>query len=75
VGPITVLHLAKNIGVVTAKEDRHLRRLATWAGFKDASDLCAAVSSYIGERPDLVDTVLWRYSTLYGTRNMPAFKA
>ena len=75
VGPITVMHLAKNIGMVTAKGDRHLSRLVCRTGFKDAGDLCAAISEYIGERPDLVDTVLWRYSTLYGMKAIPTFNA
>ena len=73
VGPITVMHLAKNIGFVTAKEDRHLKRLASRAGFESADDLCAVISEYIGDRVDLVDTVLWRYSTLYGSKTIPVF--
>lgn len=75
VGPITVRHLAKNIGIVTAKGDRHLSRLASWAGFSDAFGLCSAISEYIGERPDVVDTVLWRYATLHDTKQLPTLDA
>lgn len=72
IGPITVKHLAKNIGLVTAKEDRHLSRLAYSTGFNNASALCSAISRYLGDREDVVDSVLWRYATLQskGTRKL-----
>jgi hypothetical protein len=70
VGPVTVMHLAKNLGLTVVKPDRHLSRLASWAGFSTASELCSTISTYIGERQDVVDAVLWRYATLRGTRHL-----
>lgn len=61
IGPITVLHLAKNLGLDVAKPDRHLVRLADRFGFADASDLCLAIGRSTGESTKVVDLILWRY--------------
>jgi len=64
IGPVTAYHLAKNLGVRTAKPDRHLVRLARVSGFADVQPFCQLISAYIGEDIRLVDLVLWRYATL-----------
>lgn len=64
IGPITAFHLAKNLGVQTAKPDRHLVRLANASGFADVHSFCHLIAAYIGEDIRLVDLVLWRFATL-----------
>jgi hypothetical protein len=64
IGPVTVLHLAKNIGIETAKPDRHLNRISNLAGFPSAQKLCAFISSFVGDSVTKVDTVLWRFATI-----------
>jgi hypothetical protein len=61
IGPVTALHLAKNLGFQFAKPDRHLQRLADVLGFEDYMDMCEGFSSITGDPVALVDTVLWRY--------------
>jgi hypothetical protein len=62
IGPVTVWHLARNIGVDCAKPDRHLARLTQLFGFDDASALCEAVANAVRERVGVVDIVLWRHA-------------
>jgi hypothetical protein len=62
IGPITVWHLAKNLGFRVAKPDRHLARLSGSLGFADAHELCQAVSKSVCEGINVVDLVLWRYA-------------
>jgi len=64
IGPVTSWHLAKNLGINVAKNDRHLARLATASGFKDAHELCDAIALRTGEPKSVVDVVLWRFATL-----------
>jgi hypothetical protein len=61
IGPITVWHLAKNLGFNVAKPDRHLVRVSTRLGFESAFALCAAVAQRFGEETKVVDLVIWRY--------------
>jgi hypothetical protein len=70
IGPITSWHLAKNLGFRVAKPDRHLSRVATLFGYRDAHGLCKAVALATGESADVVDIVFWRYaaSTTTGFR-------
>lgn len=63
-GPATTRHLAKNIGFDVVKPDRHLVRIAAAAQFSSADELCHAISSVVGDRLSVVDSVLWRYATL-----------
>ncbi|GMN03051.1 hypothetical protein MTsPCn3_17820 [Erythrobacter sp. MTPC3] len=59
IGPITVYHLAKNLGADVAKPDVHLERLAR--GDKTTSQtLCRRLSRWTGYRVATIDTVLWR---------------
>lgn len=64
IGPVTSLHLAKNLGFDVAKPDRHLSRIATALRFESAGDLCRAVSTVVGDRLSVVDLVFWRFATL-----------
>jgi hypothetical protein len=61
IGPITALHLAKNIGFNTSKPDRHLERLRKYFSFKDTNSLCKLLSKETGHDINLVDLILWRY--------------
>ena len=61
IGPVTVWHLAKNLGLEVAKPDRHLVRLCRVLGFESANDLCTSIARSCGEPVHVVDIVLWRY--------------
>lgn len=61
IGPITVWHLAKNLGVDTAKPDRHLARVSSKLGFPDVTSFCAAIASATGERVSIIDLIIWRF--------------
>jgi hypothetical protein len=64
IGPITVYHLAKNIGLPFAKPDRHLTRIANAEGFEDVQAFCKHISESTGDSVPVVDIVLWRFATL-----------
>lgn len=64
VGPVTAFHLAKNLGFLVAKNDRHLERVAKFYGFSDAHELCHHVAVESGDSVSVVDIVLWRMSAL-----------
>ena len=64
IGPITAFHLAKNLGVDTAKPDRHMNRLCAAAGFTHVEDFCTSIALFVGDDVRTVDTVLWRFATL-----------
>ncbi len=64
IGPITKHHLARNLGIDTAKPDRHLVRLANRLGFEDVHKMCGTISEKTGERVGVVDVILWRASNL-----------
>lgn len=61
IGPVTVYHLARNLGFDCAKPDRHLVRLSEALGFPDVSTMCSAIASRTSERIGVVDVVLWRH--------------
>jgi hypothetical protein len=65
IGPITSLHLAKNLGFQFAKPDRHLEQLADLLGFASCGDMCAGFAAITGDSVAVVDTVLWRYCEQY----------
>jgi hypothetical protein len=62
IGPVTSLHLAKNLGFEVAKPDRHLVRMARTLGFRDAQELCESIGRACDEAVHVVDIVLWRYA-------------
>ena len=63
IGDITKWHLAKNLGVDTAKPDRHLARIA-----RDYNttpfELCKRLSVETGYRVSTVDLIIWRAANL-----------
>jgi len=61
IGPITVFHLAKNLGLDVSKPDRHLARLADQLGFSNTRHLCTEIARITGEQQKVVDLVIWRY--------------
>jgi endonuclease III len=64
IGPITVYHLAKNIGLPVAKPDRHLTRIANMEGYSDVQEFCNEISRLTGDGIAVVDIVLWRFATI-----------
>jgi hypothetical protein len=73
IGPITVWHLAKNLGVDVAKPDRHLARVASTLGYGSAADFCSAIAQATGEQIKVVDLIVWRY--LADRAEHPVFSA
>ena len=63
IGPVTVYHLAKNLGFPVAKPDRHLVRIANVVGRASPAELCDELSLATGDPVQLVDLVLWRYAS------------
>lgn len=64
IGPVTSLHLAKNIGLDVVKPDRHLTRMAAMTGCSCPEQLCWYIAEATGDSISLIDLVLWRYATL-----------
>jgi hypothetical protein len=64
IGPVTCFHLAKNIGIQVAKPDRHLTRLAHYAGYDDVQLFCRDISIQAGDSVPVVDIVLWRFASI-----------
>lgn len=73
IGPVTSFHLAKNLGLDVAKEDRHLRRLAASCGYQNAAFMCSEISDMSFDPVRVVDVVLWRFATLQPS-NVQLFK-
>jgi len=59
IGDITKYHLAKNLGIDTAKPDRHLVRIAKQYGM-NPFELCNNLAAITGFKAATVDYVLWR---------------
>ncbi len=59
IGPVTRLHLAKNLGADIAKPDVHLERLAR-AEKTTTAKLCRRLALQTGHRVATIDTILWR---------------
>ncbi|MGX5846667.1 hypothetical protein ACWGTO_06260 [Mesorhizobium sp. PL10] len=59
VGVITKYHLAKNLGVDTAKPDVWLERVAANSG-EDVHELCSRLSQLAGDSVSTVDYVIWK---------------
>jgi hypothetical protein len=64
IGPVTVYHLAKNIGLPVAKPDRHLIRIAQMEKYQDVQTFCTDLSKISGDSISVVDIVLWRFATI-----------
>lgn len=67
IGPVTACHLAKNLGVVMVKPDRHLTRMAARTGYESAERMCGTICELIGDPLSVVDIVIWRYATIIGS--------
>jgi hypothetical protein len=65
-GPATVRHLLKNLGVPVAKPDRHLARLADQFDFS-VDELCQTIAARMNDPIGVVDVVLWRWSVLHAS--------
>lgn len=63
IGPITVYHLARNLGLDFAKPDRHLVRITDGSG-ETPQQLCERLSRETGDRVGAVDAVIWRAANL-----------
>jgi len=61
IGPVTSMHLAKNLGCPMPKPDRHLVRLAQRLSCSSPFELCESVSTATGEPVSVVDVVFWRF--------------
>jgi|HubBroStandDraft_6_1064221.scaffolds.fasta_scaffold637766_2 hypothetical protein len=61
IGPVTVWHLAKNLGFNAAKPDRHLTRISKRLGFGGPEQFCATIADASGEAVKVIDLVVWRY--------------
>jgi len=64
IGPVTVYHLAKNIGLPVAKPDRHLVRIAQQENYCDVQSFCGDISRISGDPIPVVDIVFWRFATI-----------
>ena len=64
IGPVTVYHLAKNIGLPVAKPDRHLVRIAQMENYGDVQTFCGDISRLSGDSIPVVDIVFWRFATI-----------
>jgi hypothetical protein len=69
-GPATSCHLAKNLGILVVKPDRHLVRISKIAGYNHPMEMCKDIERYVGDRLSVIDLVLWRYSTLFDYENL-----
>lgn len=63
-GPITARHLAKNLGIMMVKPDRHLTRMAAKTGYDSAEQMCRTIAEVVGDSLSVIDIVIWRYSTI-----------
>jgi hypothetical protein len=61
IGPVTVWHLAKNLGLDVVKPDRHLVRISHSLGFEDTNHFCTEIARTTGECKKVVDLIIWRY--------------
>ena len=59
IGPVTKLHVAKNLGANAAKPDVHLVRLANRESTTPAT-LCRRLARLTGYKIATVDSILWR---------------
>lgn len=70
IGPVTKWHLAKNLGFDVIKPDRHLVRLAETFEFNTPWAMCKAIQERTGDKLSKIDTILWRWSEIFGTASL-----
>jgi hypothetical protein len=63
IGPVSVLHVTRNLGADVAKPDRHLCRLADAVSMSPQA-LCEMLASVSTDPVRVVDGVLWRASVI-----------
>ena len=68
-GPVTSIHLAKNLGVPLVKPDRHLVRFAEATGYNSPNEMCQTIADVVGESLSVIDIVIWRFATLSADSN------
>lgn len=62
IGPITRDLLARNIGLASvAKNDTWIRQLVACFGYSEHTSMIDSLAEYFGEKPGVVDLVLWRF--------------
>lgn len=66
-GPTTACHLAKNLGVMLVKPDRHLTRIAAKTGYESPDFMCRTIAEVVGDPLSVIDIVIWRYATIVGS--------
>lgn len=71
-GPVTARHLAKNLGMVMVKPDRHLTRLADKTGYETVEGMCRTIADVVGDSLSVIDIVIWRYATIANTFEIDA---
>ncbi len=64
IGPITVIHLFKNLGISVVKPDRHLIKISNALGVNSPNDLCNLVAQFTGDDLKVIDLILWRWATI-----------
>ena len=68
IGAITKYHLARNIGLDYEKPDRRMCEIAGEFGYTDDTpgvfSMVRAIQEYSGERPGVIDLILWRYEEM-----------
>ncbi|MEM9585879.1 MAG: hypothetical protein AAGA03_01250 [Planctomycetota bacterium] len=60
IGPVTSLHLAKNLGMDVVKPDRYLVQIAACTRYESAGEMCESISALTGEKLAVNDTAIWR---------------
>lgn len=68
IGPKISLHLGRNIGIDSVKDDIHLTRLADKFGFTTAEELCTKLSEEHNMKKGIIDLCLWYYSSTFGSK-------
>jgi hypothetical protein len=71
-GPVAARHLAKNLGMVMVKPDRHLTRLADRTGYETVEGMCRTIADVVGDSLSVIDIVFWRYATIANTFEIDA---
>ena len=64
IGDITKYHLARNLGLIFAKPDRHLVRIANHFEYSDVQKFCKKISELTNDKIGVVDLVFWRFANL-----------
>jgi hypothetical protein len=47
------------------KPDRHLSRICSLWGYATPLQMCETIAAVVGDKVSVIDTVMWRYATLF----------